>query len=317
MLKHLRADAARVWITSLPVDERSTASSLSCKFITVSNAFRGSEAIAAGLVTRKQLAGPRYQRVFRDVYVPATAALTHELRCECAALILPPDAVITGRSAAALRGIPLPLPNDPIEVVAGLETRLFRRTGLDLRRCELRADEAQPWSRIRVATRRRAAFDLLLDRPLPDAVADLDAVMRAALVGRAELQVYLRDRHDRGIVQARQALELADPRAQSHPESRMRVYLELDGLQPEVQFDVYHGGRWIATVDLAFPQYRLAVEYDGVWHGAPLQVGADRDRLNRLHAAGWEVIFITREHLREPHRMVYTVRAALQGRQAA
>jgi very-short-patch-repair endonuclease len=97
----------------------------------------------------------------------------------------------------------------------------------------------------------------------------------------------------------------------------MRVYLGLDGLQPEVQFDVYHGGRWIATVDLAFPRYRLAVEYDGVWHGAPLQVGADRDRLNRLHAAGWEVVFITREHLREPHRMVYTVRAALQGRQAA
>jgi hypothetical protein len=200
MLKHLRADAARLWITLRPVDERSTASSLSCKFITVSSAFRGSEAIAAGLVTRKQLAGPRYQRVFRDVYVPATVALTHELRCACAALILPPDAVITGRSAAALRGIPLPLPNDPIEVVAGLETRLFRRTGLDLRRCELRADEAQPWSRIRVATRRRAAFDLLLDRPLSDAVADLDAVMRAALVGRAEMQVYLRDRHDRGIV---------------------------------------------------------------------------------------------------------------------
>jgi hypothetical protein len=41
-------------------------------------------------------------------------ALTHELRCECAALILPPDAVITGRSAAVLRGVPLALPADPI-----------------------------------------------------------------------------------------------------------------------------------------------------------------------------------------------------------
>lgn len=79
----------------------------------------------AVLVTRKKLARPRYRRVFRDVYVSTTTPLTHELRCECAALLLPPHAVITGRSAAALHGVPLALPEDPIEVVAGLETRLF------------------------------------------------------------------------------------------------------------------------------------------------------------------------------------------------
>ena len=98
-------------------------------------------------------------------------------------------------------------------------------------------------------TRQRTAFDLLLDRAAPDAVADLDAVLRAALVGQTELELYLRGRHDRGIVQARQALELADPRAQSRP--------------------------------------------------------------------GWEVVFITGEHLRDPHRMLYLIRAALQARQAA
>lgn len=288
-----------------------------CESSALRGPFRGSEAIAAGLVTRTKLAGARYRRVFRDVYVPATAALTHEMRCECAALVLPADAVITGRSAATLLGVPLALPSDPIEVVAGLETRLFRRTGLDLRRCEVRADEAKPWSRIRLATRRRAAFDLLLDRGLPDAVADLDAVLGAALVGRAELGLYLAGRHDRGIVQARRALELADPRAQSRPESRVRVHLVLDGLQPEVQFRVHHAGQWVATVDLAFPGHRLAVEYDGVWHGAPLQVGSDRERLNRLHAAGWQVVFVTAQHLREPHHMICTVRAALQARHAA
>lgn len=283
----------------------------------LSGPFRGSEAIAAGVVTRKQLAAPRYRRVFRDVYVPAATALTHELRCECAALVLPADAVITGRSAATLLGVQLALPGDPVEVVAGLQTRLFRRTGVDLRRCEVRADEAQPWSRIGLATRRRTAFDLLLDRALPDAVADFDAVLGAGLVGRAEMELFLAGRHDRGIVAARRALELADPRAQSRPESRLRVHLVLDGLSPEVQFRVHHAGRWVATVDLAFPRHRLAVEYDGVWHGAPMQVGSDRERLNRLHAAGWKVVFVTREHLRDPHRMICTVRAALQVRHAA
>ncbi|HSL07827.1 MAG TPA: hypothetical protein VK887_07585, partial [Pseudonocardiaceae bacterium] len=69
--------------------------------------------------------------------------------------------------------------------------------------------------------------------------------------------------------------------------------------------------------DLAFPERRLAVEYDGVWHGALLQVGPDRDRLNRLHAAGWDVVFITAQHLREPRRLVCTVRVALEARQAS
>lgn len=125
----------------------------------------------------------------------------------------------------------------------------------------------------------------------------------------SEMELFLMGRHD-CIVQARRALGLADPKAESRPESRLRAHLVLDGLSPEVQFRVYHAGRWVATVDLAFPRHRLPVEYDGVWHGAPLQVGSDRERLNRLHAAGWEVVFVTREHLRDPHRMICTVRAA-------
>lgn len=137
----------------------------------------------AVLVTRKKLARPRYRRVFRDVYVSTTTPLTHELRCQCAALLLPPHAVITGRSVAALHGVPLALPEDPIEVVAGLETRLFRRGGIDLRRCEVRPGEPQPWSRIRVATRRRTAFDLLLDGTLRDPHRML-YLIRAALQAR-------------------------------------------------------------------------------------------------------------------------------------
>ena len=279
--------------------------------------FRGSEAVATGAVTSSQLRGPQFRRIFRDVYLPAALPLTHEVRCQGAALILPAEAVITGRSAATLRGLPLARTEDPVEAVVGLETRVFRRAGLDLRRCEVRDDETEMWSGVRLATRQRMAFDLLLDRSLPDVVADLDASLRAALVGRQEMQLYLAGRRDRGIVQARRALELADPRAGSLPESRMRVHLALDGLHPEVQYRVYHRGRLVGRADLAFPERRLAVEYDGVWHGALLQVGPDRDRLNRLHAAGWDVVFITAQHLREPRRLVCTVRVALEARQAS
>lgn len=275
--------------------------------------FRGSEAIAAGVVTRGQLAGPLYQQVYRDVYIPAGMPLTHPVRCECAALVLPGDAAITGRSAATVRGTELAFPGDPVEAAVGLETRVFRRAGVDLRRCEVRDDEAEPWSRVRLATPSRMAFDLLLDQPLPDAVADLDAVLRTGLVDRQQMARFLDGRHDRGIVGARQALVLADPRAESRPESRVRVHLVRAGLAPEVQYWIEDARGRLARVDLAFPEQQVAVEYDGQWRENEMwALNRDRDRLNRVQAAGWEIVFVTAALLRDPRLMVHTVRAALE-----
>jgi len=77
--------------------------------------FRGSEAVAAGQVTVKQLRGGRYIRLFRDAYIPAGYRVTHELRCEAAALVVPEAAVLTGRSAAAILGVDLTRVADPVE----------------------------------------------------------------------------------------------------------------------------------------------------------------------------------------------------------
>ncbi len=277
--------------------------------------FCGSEAVIAGVLTREQLRGPQVRRLFRDVYVPAGTRITHALRCEGGALVLPPGTVLTGRSAATLRGVPLAGADDPVELVVPLETRVTRRRGFDLRRTEIGADDWEPWFDIGLATPLRMALDLLLDRELPDAVADLDAVLRAGLVSTPAVQSLVARRHDRGIVRARRAAELADPRAESPQESRMRVWLVLDALAPEPQYWVHDAKGRIARVDLAFPGQQLAVEYDGEWHGEWLHVGRDRERLNRLHAAGWEVVFVTARHLRNPQRMVRTVHAAL-GRRA-
>ncbi len=40
--------------------------------------FRGSKAVVAGTITRRQLRGTSVRRVFRDVYVPAATRITHE-----------------------------------------------------------------------------------------------------------------------------------------------------------------------------------------------------------------------------------------------
>ncbi len=50
--------------------------------------FRGSEAVGTGLLTRRQLRSPLVTRLFRDVYVESTTAVTHEVRCRGATLVL-------------------------------------------------------------------------------------------------------------------------------------------------------------------------------------------------------------------------------------
>lgn len=287
----------------------------SIRAVDLSGPFRGSEAVEDGVLTAGQLRGPGVRRLFQDVYAPAGISDSHELRCAGAELVLPEQAVLTGRSAATLRGTALARAKDPVEVIVPESVRVFRRAGLDIRRTEQRAGESQPWGRIGLATPLRMGLDLLLDRTLPDAVADLDVVLRAGLVDRAALRRLLAQRSDRGIVLARRAVEFADPLAESPPESRMRVWLMLDGLRPQPQYWIEDSRGRLACADLGFPERKVAVEYDGSWRdGERWVLNRDRERLNRVQAAGWEIVFVTAPLLADPARMVRTVRAALARR---
>ena len=274
--------------------------------------FRGSEAVAGGWLTRGQLRSPELRRLWRDVYAAPGAKPSHDLRCRALAMALPAGAVITGRSAATVRGVRLSWPDDDVQVLAPLEMRIGYRTGLSLRRTEIEPDDWEPWAGGRLATPMRMALDLLLGRPLPDAVADLDAVLRAGKVDRAAVERMLASRSDNGIVLARRAVALTDPRAESLPESRMRVHLVLDGLDPVPQYWIEDGGGRIARADLAFPEHKVAVEYDGDWRdGESWALNRDRDRLNRVNALDWTVVFVTAPLLRDVGKMLRTVRSAL------
>ena len=275
--------------------------------------FRGSDAVAAGLFTPAQLRGPRVKRLFRDVYVDAATPVTHEVRCRGATLFLPADAVVTGRSAATVRGAPLAEVDDAIEVIAPLGRRIGRRAGIDLRRNEITTGEWVPWNGGRLATPQRMALDLALDRSVPTAVADLDVVLRRGLVDLCALTDLVHSRSDRGIRDVRRAVSLVDPLAESRPESRVRVYLVLAGLKPVPQYWIEDADGRIARTDLAFPERKVAVEYDGQWRDGQLwALNRDRERLNRVHAAGWDVVFVTAPLLANPRRMIATVCAALE-----
>ncbi|MGH3785642.1 MAG: hypothetical protein ACRDRG_03635 [Pseudonocardiaceae bacterium] len=86
-------------------------------------------------------------------------------------------------------------------------------------------------------------------------------------------------------------------------------------MHPEPQHWIEDSRGRLARVDLAFVEQCVAVEYDSAWREGELwSLNRDRERLNRVRATGWKIVFVTAALLRDPARMVATVRAALARR---
>ena len=77
-------------------------------------------------------------------------------------------------------------------------------------------------------------------------------------------------------------------------------------------------GRFLAEVDLAYPDRRIAIEIDGFrWHSSPARKRADEQRQNQLVLAGWTVLrFSAADVHRRPAEVVDAVRMALDARVA-
>ena len=262
--------------------------------------FLGSAAVATGVLTRGQLRNrSMVVPVLKDVYRPAHVAHTHLLTCRAAVLVAPGAARLTGASLATVLGVPLLRAEDRVTMVVPRRAAA-RIEGVDLRE----AVRGPMGDRVRygmaVVRAERMAFDLAVRQPLETAVARLDAVAHAGLVDLDALRTWLVERHDDHVVAVRRAAVLADPRAQSHPESVVRVRLLAIGLPVTPQVVVRDARGFAGRVDLAIEHLRLAVEYDGRWHRDVAQFSADRARLNRLREAGWTVVHVTAETLRRP-----------------
>ena len=275
--------------------------------------FLGSAAVTAGLVTRSQLAGPRFQRLHRGVYAPAGLRVDHRTWCR-SALVLVPDAVVVGRSAAWLLGArSAARARDPVELAVAPDSPAPHRTGIAARQVCVEPTEVVVREGLSVTSGLRTAWDLGARLRPDNGVPIIDEMLHRRIIGAVDLEAFAagRDRWP-GSAQARRAVALSDEKAESPPESRVRLALDAAGIRPRTQVDVHdEAGRWIARVDMAYEDERIAVEYDGGWHAEPGQLSRDRDRLNRLQAAGWTVVFVTAPDLWNLHEVVDKIRGAL------
>jgi very-short-patch-repair endonuclease len=280
----------------------------------IDHPFRGSDAVDAGLLTRAALQSSRYAAVFRDVFVPADLRQDLVLRSRAAYLLVPPDGALGGHSAAALLGAGFSPENARAEIIAPRGDVRPRR-GLVVRQHQLDPADVCDVDGCRVTTPIRTAWDLGRRSSLAEAVVAIDALARVG--GFAPVRLLDGPPGARGRRHLARAVGLADPRAESPPETHLRLVLVLGGLPvPEVQFRIRDGrGEVVARADLAYPAAMLAAEYDGSDHFDDARSRSDRARDLLLGDLGWLTLRFTRDDIvRHPERTVAIVRRRLAER---
>ena len=218
--------------------------------------------------------------------------------------------MVAGRSAATWWGVDLAGPTDDVELLVPRESRAGGTAGISVRRTAVSGQEVCVVDGVRVTSRLRTTIDLARTHPPADAVALVDRFAAPADLGLAREDAQALTGRDCRHV--RDVLARGDGLAGSPQETRVRLLIAGSPLPPPVaQFTVRHRGAFVARVDFAWPEHRLALEYDGLWHAEPGQFAADRARLNRLLAAGWRVVFVTAADLRRPEALLARIAAAL------
>jgi hypothetical protein len=256
-----------------------------------------------------------YDRVYRIAGLPATWRGSVLAACWGAQCL----AVASHRTAAELWGLPggttdlveitchrwkrarvpglvvhetLLLTDEDIDVVDGIPTASIEQTLLGL-----------------AAVLRPSTAELAIDRAVHLKLTTVEQlqqfVNRKGKKGRNGIGVL------RSLVNAR------DPLAgvpESVMETRMKQLLRRHGFPtPVFQYEIRLHGRFIARVDAAYPEYKIALEYDSYeHHTGTIAHARDNDRRNRLRRIEWRTIVFTAADIRrDGGEALETLRAEL------
>ncbi|MGO9928450.1 MAG: hypothetical protein ACLPLP_20600 [Mycobacterium sp.] len=175
---------------------------------------------------------------------------------------------------------------------------VHQRTGARLQRVSGRLATAPAWTAVEVSRQLRR----------PRALATLDAALRSMRCTRVEIEhAVAEQRGRRGIVAVRELLPLADGRAESAMESEARLVMIDRGLRfPELQYAIHGRDGELWRVDFAWPDVRLAAEYESVdWHAGRDEMLRDKTRWGKIQELGWTIIPIVVDDVRrDPDRLV-------------
>ena len=273
--------------------------------------FVGSEALRGGKLSRYQLR-TEFRAIYPDIYVPHWTSPSLRMRSEAAWLWSGRRGILAGLAAAALHGSNWIDDDEPVELIWRNQ---HSPDGVITRNQRFADDEVTRVARLPVTTPARTAFDLGRLLRTGEAMARLDALMRAKPFSIEDV-LLLTKRHPgaRGVRQLRAILPRIDSGAASPKETWLRLLLIDAGLPaPETQIPVQENWRLVGVLDMGWEKYKVAAEYDGDQHRTSRrQYVRDMRRLKALEGLGWIVNRVIAED--KPDDVVRRVRQALRRR---
>lgn len=266
----------------------------------------------------------------RGVRIPDPAAVLN------AVTIIRPYTLVTPFSAAAhatafrLWDFPGFIPgrdDEQIHIARPDTMAIVRRTGVIGHVGQFFDDEVTTLNGLLITSRARTWLDCARKMSVDELTVVADHLLRLprsdfegrseAYATRADLEEML-DRHKGtpGIRKARLALEQARIGSDSAPETRLRLALENAGLpEPQLNMPTELRAGVVRQPDLAYPEQKTAVEYDGEGHSEAAQIIRDIAREEDFSRAGWSMVRISKRHMEKDARAaVAKVRSALINR---
>lgn len=244
------------------------------------------------------------RRLIKGVYLSTEAGDTLELRAAALKLVVPKDAVVVDRHAGWLLGADMMLaPGEHLDLQP---LSIFLPAGRGRLRNDLAAsgertfrdDEIVEIGGMLVSSALRTAWDVGRVRWPERAIAGIDQMHRLSQYDPREFLAGIgRFRGQRYVTTLRTVGPLADGRAESPPESVLRIWsTEVRGLDLVPQLEVRRGDRFLGRLDLGNKHLKIGVEYDGAeWHSTADQLERDRSRRADMIDDGWLIEVFTKD----------------------
>jgi hypothetical protein len=283
-------------------------------------------------LSRKQLSRDGIFTPSRGIRLPlhSTGSTADNVR---AYTRLDPGCVLTHSTAARLWCICLPGWLDAdwrIHVARPADGCKPRRRNLVGHQLSFEEGEVMMFDGVRLTSPARTWLDLASMSSMDELVAAGDSIVvehgagfpvpRQPLATVPDLQGMVRQHPGmRGVKKARLALDLIRVGADSAPETMLRLALVRAGLpEPALNVVLRNGlGHPVVWPDAAYPEHRIAIQYDGVHHGDPDQYRRDIKRQSLTEALGWREIRVEKRDLEgERPFVVEKVRALLDPHRA-
>lgn len=277
-------------------------------------AFRVDDALALGAsrarLTRKDLVAPLH-----GVRVPAGQRID---LVEAVAVVMRSDQFLSHTTAARLWGAPLParFDDDLVHVTSIGEAPVMRRPQVTSHR--VRSVTIDVWQHrgFTVSGPARCWYECAAVLDLVELVVLGDHMVGASGLATIDDLAAAIPPRGRQATHARRALDLVRTGAESPMETRMRLAVVDAGFpEPETNVDVHDAaGQFLGRVDLAWPDLRIALEYDGEYHLGRETFRRDQRRSNGFSVNDWILIHATAPDAVRPAVLFERLRQAFEQR---